>query len=320
MTARERQAELVLTDEEREPLARWARGRSVAGAGVAFADRAGVRRWCDNKEWPPASGLGADGVQWRSRFVQDGSRPAGRRPSPGPPAVDHADQVEDVVVATLESTPANATTGRANRWPNAAGCPSPRSGESGRPSTCSRIARDYRLSNDPLLVEGLRHHGLYVDPPESAVVYCIDEEVPVQALARSQPAFPMMPGMPKAHPRLRRNGTTSLFAAFNITDGTAILALPRRHRAMIRSSWPSSTPRSPPTSTCTDLRQLRHPQVPRHAGLVANTSHALRPIHFHWLNQVERMFALLTRRLLERGDHRSVRALEAEMIRTWVAD
>ena len=145
-----------------------------------------------------------------------------------------AEQVEDVVVATLESTPTNAT-----HWSRAK--MAQRTGLS--KSTIGRIwkafdlkphrADGFKLSNDPLFVEKVYDVvGLYLDPPEAAVVLCVDEKSQVQALARSQPAFPMMPGMPekRTHDYVR-HGTTSLFAAFNIADGTVISSTHRRHRA-----------------------------------------------------------------------------------------
>ncbi len=95
-------------------------------------------------------------------------------------------------------------------------------------------ADGFMLSNDPLFVEKVYDVvGLYINPPESAVVLCVDEKSQVQALARSQPAFPMMPGMPekRSHDYIR-HGTTSLFAAFNTADGTVISSLHRRHRSI----------------------------------------------------------------------------------------
>ncbi len=139
------------------------------------------------------------------------------------------------MVDTLESTPENAT-----HWSRAS--MAKKSGLS--PSTIGRIWRafelkphrtdGFKLSNDPMFVEKVYDVvGLYLNPPEAAVVLCVDEKSQVQALARSQPAFPMMPGMPekRTHDYVR-HGTTSLFAAFNTADGTVISSLHRRHRTI----------------------------------------------------------------------------------------
>ena len=115
-------------------------------------------------------------------------------------------------------------------------------------------AEGFKLSNDPLFVEKIHDVvGLYLNPPEAAVVLCVDEKSQVQALARSQPAFPMMPGMPekRTHDYVR-HGTTSLFAAFNIADGTVIGQLHRRHRAIEFRKFLTTLDKAvPPGWTCT---------------------------------------------------------------------
>src|ERR1035437_881207 len=229
-------AVLELTDPEREQLVRWERRRKASQAlalrsRIALRGAAGV----SNAEGA-AVGVTASTVgKWRSRFCELRLDGLVDDPRPGRPATITTEQVEEVLVATLESTPPNAT-----HWTRAS--MAKRSGLS--KSTIGRIWRTFelkphrsdtfKLSSDPLFVEKVYDViGLYLDPPEAAVVYCVDEKSQVQALARSQPAFPMMPGMPekRTHDYLR-HGTTSLFAAFNTEDGTVISSLHRRPRAV----------------------------------------------------------------------------------------
>src|SRR5450755_230492 len=233
---------LELTVDQREQLTRWERRRK---SSQALALRSRIVLQCAggkaNKEVAEAVGVTPSTVgKWRRRFCELRLDGLCDDPRPGRPRTVTAEQVEDVVVATLESTPENAT-----HWSRAK--MAERSGLS--ESTIGRIWRafglqphrteTFKLSTDPLFVEKVYDVvGLYLNPPEAAVVLCVDEKSQVQALARSQPAFPMMPGMPekRTHDYLR-HGTTSLFAAFNTADGSVISATHRRHaRSNSRSS------------------------------------------------------------------------------------
>jgi len=319
--------ELVLSDDERAQLGRWARR---AKSAQALALRSRIVLACADGESNTAVaarvGCSAPTVgKWRSRFVERRLDGLIDEPRPGRPPTVTAEQVEDVVVSTLESTPANAT-----HWSRAK--MARRSGLSR--STIGRIWRafdlkphredGFKLSNDPLFVEKVHDVvGLYLHPPEAAVVLCVDEKSQVQALARSQPAFPMMPGMPerRTHDYVR-HGTTSLFAALNTADGTVISSLHRRHRAVefrkfltkIDAEVPQhlevhlvcdnyGTHKSPTIITWLE----RHPRFHMH----------FTPTYSSWINQVERFFGYVTTDLLQRSDHRSVQALEAD-IRRWI--
>ncbi|GAA3076522.1 IS630 family transposase [Actinocorallia glomerata] len=228
---------LELTIEEREQLVRWERRRK---SSQALALRSRIVLACgdgwSNADVADQVGCSTNTVsKWRARFVAHRLDGLVDDPRPGRPPTVSADQVEDGVVTTLESTPENAT-----HWSRA--MMAQRSGLSS--STIGRIwkafglkpHRDdgFKLSHDPLFVEKVYDIvGLYLDPPESAVVLSVDEKSQVQALARSQPGFPMMPGMPekRTHDYVR-HGVTSLFAAMNVDDGTVIASTHRRHRAI----------------------------------------------------------------------------------------
>lgn len=229
-------AELVLSDVERQTLVRWSRRRKSA---QALALRCRIVLVCaeglPNSEVAQRLGVSRPMVgKWRSRFVERRLSGLVDEPRSGAPRTITDERVEQVIVDTLEKRPRDAT-----HWSRASMAKQSDLSE----STVGRIWKAFRLkphlsdtfklSTDPLFVEKVRDVvGLYLDPPERAVVLCVDEKSQIQALDRSQPVLPMMPGMPEKRTHdYARNGITSLFAALDMATGAVIGALHRRHRS-----------------------------------------------------------------------------------------
>ncbi len=328
-TGRPPNATLLLTDEERATLVRWSRR---AKSSQALAQRCKIVLACadgtPNKQVAAAVGVHPDTVsKWRNRFIKrrlDGLTDEDR---PGRPPSITVEQVEAVVVATLEETPSNAT-----HWSRKS--MAARSGLS--KSTIGRIWRafglkphladTFKLSTGPLFVEKVVDVvGLYHNPPERAVVLCVDEKAQIQALDRSQPVLPMMPGMPERRTHdYQRNGITSLFAAFNVADGTVIGQLHRQHRAVEFKQFLTTIDKTVPQELdahviCDNYGTHKTPAIKAWLARHPRVHLHFTPTGSSWINQVERWFGFLTDQMLRRGVHKSVQALEAD-IRAWVAD
>jgi transposase len=322
-------AELTLSGDERAQLQRWAR-RATSAQALALRSRivlACATAGVSNKQVAADLGCSEPTVgKWRRRFVERRLEGLVDEDRPGRPSSVSLDRVEEVVVATLESKPRNAT-----HWSQSS--MAARSGLSR--STIGRIWKDFglkphradtfKLSTDPLFVEKVIDIvGLYHNPPERAVVLCVDEKSQIQALDRSQPVLPMMPGMPerRSHDYLR-NGITTLFAAFNIADGTVIGEVHRRHRAVEFKKFLTAIDKTVPEGLdihviCDNYGTHKTPAVKAWLARHPRIHLHFTPTGSSWLNQVERWFGFLTDQLIRRGVHKSVQALEHQ-IRDWVS-
>jgi len=320
-------AELVLTEEERAVLERLVRRHKSA---QALALRARIVLAC-------ASGKASTVVaaelrvnqatvgKWRRRFVERRLDGLFDEPRPGAQRTVTDDQIEAVIVKTLEEKPKDATHWSTRSMAAAMGMSQ---------TSIVKIwqafglqphrAETFKLSTDPQFIEKLRDVvGLYLDPPERAVVLCADEKSQIQALNRFQPILPMMPGTPerRSHDYVR-HGTTSLFAALDMSTGKVIGSLHRRHRASEFKKFLERIDAEVPaqldvhlvldnyaTHKTPDIMRwlLRHPRFHLH----------FTPTSSSWLNVVERWFSELTTKKIKRGAHTSVQGLERD-IRDWI--
>jgi transposase len=318
-----RLAPLILSDEERSELTSLASRRKTA---QALALRARIVLGCaeggQNKDVAARLRLDSATVgKWRRRFVEhrvDGLRD---EPRSGAPRTIEDARIEAVIVTTLESVPKDATHWSSRGMARASGV---------SVSSVQRIWRafglqphrmeTFKLSTDPDFVAKVRDVvGLYVSPPQHAVVLCVDEKSQIQALDRSQPMLPMRPGQParRSHDYIR-HGTTSLFAALDIATGKIIGKCYGRHRAAEFRKFLDEIEAAVPRDLDVHLVMDNYAT---HKTPLIRTWLAKRPRwHVHltptsssWLNQVERFFALLTDKKIRRGIYRSVSALRADI-------
>ncbi len=321
-------AVLELTDGECAQLQGWTRRRRTA-QGLAL--RSQIVLACanghSNKEVAARLSVSAATVgKWRRRFLADRLDGLVDEPRSGRPRTVADERVEDVIVKTLETAPPDGGTHWSTRQMAA---------KTGLlQSTISRVWRAFglqphrvehwKLSKDPLFVEKVRDIvGLYLDPPERALVLCVDEKSQIQALDRTQPILPIMPGVPeRATHDYKRHGTSSLFAALNVASGKVIGSLHSRHRAIEFKKFLQKIDDEVPADLDVHLildnySTHKTPAIKRWLAAHPRFHLHFTPTGSSWLNLVERWFGELTSRKLRRGTHRSVRELNHD-IRDWM--
>ena len=320
-------APVELSDDERAQLESWTRRRTSAQA-LALRARVVLLAAEGLKNTEVAAELGVHRnmvAKWRARFLEHRLDGLTDEPRPGRPRTVTDEHVEQVIVTTLETTPNDATHWSTRSLARELGLTQ---------SAVQRIWKAFglqphrrqscKLSKDPLFIEKVRDVvGLYLNPPERAVVFCVDEKSQIQALDRSAPILPMLPGTPeRATHDYKRAGTSSLYAALDLTTGKVIGALHSRHRAIEFKQFLRTIDREVPAEFDVHLvldNSSTHKTPAIQRWLAAHPRFVLHftPTSSSWLNLVERWFAELTNKLLRRGAHRSVRELNAD-IRAWI--
>jgi len=315
---------LDLTPQEKEKLAMLAR-RPKSSQAIAMRARIVLACAEGMSNGAAANRLritGATVCKWRERFRVNRLEGLLDEPRPGAPRSITDAQVEEVVTKTLESMPANITHWSTRLMAEKAGLSQ---------TAIVRIwhafglqphrVENFKFSKDPQFVEKVRDIvGLYMSPPDRAIVLCVDEKSQVQALNRTQPILPLAPGVPARQSHdCERHGVTSLFAALDVASGVTISQCYRRHRhqELLRflNDIDANLPRGVDvhlvmdnygTHKVTKVRAwlARHPRYHVH----------FTPTSASWLNLVERLFAEVTERCVRRGSHTTIRALEKAML------
>lgn len=311
---------LVVSDEQRSELERLARRRKTA---QSLALRARIVLTCaqGGTNQAVAKELGITGAtvgKWRQRFVAGGVDGLLDEPRPGAPRTISDEDVERVVTMTLESTPRAATHWSTRSMAKAAGLTQ---------SAVSRIWRafalqphrteTFKLSTDPLFIEKVRDIvGLYLAPPQRAVVLCVDEKSQIQALDRTQPLLPLRPGQVERRTHdYKRYGTTSLFAALDTATGKILGECYGRHRSQEFRRFLDAIDANVPEDLDVHLildnyGTHKTPLIQRWLAKRPRFHLHFTPTSSSWLNLVERWFGLLTEKQIRRGSHRGTKQLE----------
>ena len=265
-------------------------------------------------------------LKWRKRFLERRLDGLIDEPRPGAPRSIGDDEVEAVVVRTLEETPADATHWSTRDLAKKVGM---------SPSSVGRIWQafglkpwltdSFKLSSDPQFVDKVRDVvGIYMNPPDNAVVLCVDEKTSIQALDRTQPSLPMRPGQVERRTHdYKRHGVTDLFAALNVATGQVIHQTRPQHRAIEFRKFLDLIDVNVPDDLAVHVvldNASTHKTPAIHKWLLQHPRFTFHftPTSSSWVNLVERWFAELTRKKLQRSAHRSIKELTAD-IESWIA-
>lgn len=321
-------AQIALSDEERETLERWARRPKTAQA-LALRCRIVLAAAQGSTNQEIARKLACNPVtvgKWRTRFAVKRFDGLLDEPRPGQPRKITDEVVEQVIATTLEESPPDGSTQWSTRSMAA---------KVGLNQTAvSRIWRtfglkphrvdDFKLSTDPQFIDKVRDIvGLYLNPPDAAVVLCVDEKTQVQALDRTAPVLPMLPGTPARRSYTYvRNGTSDLYAALDIASGKVLTKMTDQHRAVEFRAFLNLIDRSVPDGLsvhviCDNASTHKAPEILRWLKRHHRFTLHYTPTYSSWLNQVERWFSELTTKKLRRGTHHSVADLRRD-INDWV--
>lgn len=318
---------VTLTAEENNRLVEWTRRHKTS---QALAMRARIvlasRQDRSNREIARQLRVTPQTVgKWRTRFMLKRLDGLLDEPRPGAPRTIGDAVVERVIAKTLHEKPRHATHWSSRTMAKASGLSQ---------TAVVRIwrafglqphrAETFKLSTDPLFIEKVRDIvGLYLNPPDRALVLCVDEKSQIQALDRTQPILPMMPGVPERRTHdYSRHGITTLFAALNIATGKVIGQLHRRHRAREFLGFLRTIEEAVPAKLDVHLVMDNYgthktPSVKRWLARHSRFHVHFTPTSASWLNQVERWFAQLTEKQIRRGTHRSTVELE-QAIRSYL--
>ena len=313
-------ASLELDAAEEEGLRSLASRRTTA---QALALRARIVLACSageaNQDVAAKLGVTPQTVgKWRKRFLAQRLDGLHDEPRPGVPRSIDDGKVEAVIVATLESMPADATHWSSRAMARKSGIST---------SSVQRIwrafglqphrAEAFKLSTDPLFIDKVRDIvGLYLNPPTRAMVLCVDEKSQIQALDRTQPILPLAPGLPERRTHdYKRHGTTTLFAGLDLATGRVIGELHRRHRSQEFLAFLRTVDAKVPTELEVHLILDNYGTHKTPSVKAWLARHSRFHVHFtptsgSWLNLVERWFALISERQIKRGTHRSTVELE----------